>query len=585
VDKRVSYIFFSKNMSSLINSLFVILIINSIAKINSQTLGPFEPCYFIGCICEYKCYNMQNDCSFLDFEAYISCDGNGSTQFPKRLYISQAHKVANLTIRNFSFKKIPDYSFNMMRIKYLFLLNNSIETLTTNAFRTFPNSSTFLGDGFNAIFNIVIKDQTLKYIESNALYKNFLNSLDFSDCGLTSSRLEVLFVNKFDLGSIYIFKLERNEISYLKNEWFGFPNIEEIHLKSNMITELPEYIFSRPNLRFIDLSYNSINDISKIVNRKSLSYQLKSINLAGNFIKSLEKLPIYQTYFSLTDIDLSENMLQSFTENDFRRLNGLSSDIRSLSLANNKISYIYENINFTNLMDLNLKGNFLSDTPKLVNLKLLARLDISSQRNDSLKTVKNYAFERKISGIDFTIRFHIDLDSNKIRSFDNKAFCSRYSMDPLVITSLKLTFNSMKNMNKCLLTQIKNSDWNPKRIQIIVNEPSLTDIASGASYGDICNCDFVLFADKLGIEIRGVCAEFNISRCPITIVTQLEVDNCLLNKDFRCDESNYTFQSSFFSTSSLGLTNSVYSHAKKTRPIHSFVLIGFVFFLFLLATI
>ena len=177
-----------------------------------------ETCTFIGCKCETKCLNLEETCSMYEIVENIECDGGANTlEFPSRNNIYDNDKIYNFTIKNYNFKQIPDFIFNNLIIKNLFLINNGLEIICDNAFKGFRNST-----NQNTINNIIFRENNIKKIEPIALYKNFLDSIDFSECKLTDERMDDLFSRIEPLNSIYEIKFDNNQISYINRTWIKY---------------------------------------------------------------------------------------------------------------------------------------------------------------------------------------------------------------------------------------------------------------------------------------------------------------------------------------------------------------------------
>jgi Leucine-rich repeat (LRR) protein len=131
------------------------------------------------------------------------------------------------------------------------LINNGLETISDNAFKGFRNST-----NENTINNIIFREKNLKRIETVAFYKNFLDSMDFSECNLTDERMNDLFYGLESVNSIQEIKFENNQISYINRTWLKYVNIKKVFFGSNRITELNQYLFWYENLNTLDLSFN-----------------------------------------------------------------------------------------------------------------------------------------------------------------------------------------------------------------------------------------------------------------------------------------------------------------------------------------
>lgn len=244
---------------------------------------------------------------------------------------------------------------------------------------------------------------------------------------------------------------------------------------------------------------------------------------------------------------------------------------------------IYDEIKFKNLDELIISGNQFSKIPKITYLIRLSYLDMSNQK--LLRSIEDFAFERvDTSFTDFAIGLRINLDSNNIEDFGSKTFCSRYTNESIVVTKIVLTYESMKNMNPCLLTQIQNVYYQPKPIQFVINDPKLDDSSSAdyLLYPDVCNCKMIQFAHKLNIEILGVCSKFDINTCSISGNTQGDIERCLSRPEFLCGKAQMssTSQSVFTNTEN---TNTIENKSGLVKAQLNYIFIlYFIFSLFLI---
>ena len=133
-----------------------------------------------------------------------------------------------------------------------------------------------------------------------------------------------------------------------------------------------------------------------------------------------------------------------------------------------------------------MNNNYMTQSPNIISLYKLQILDLANQ-NKNLVAIQDFAFERnKIPANPL----NLNMESNDIIQFGNKAFCSRtYNVSE--ITQLGFSFNTIKNMSKCLFKQV-NSLISTK---IILRVGQTNDV----SYKDVCNCDMKAYLSNLNI--------------------------------------------------------------------------------------
>ena len=258
-----------------------------------------------------------------------------------------------------------------------------------------------------------------------------------------------------------------------------------------------------------------MDDLSDaLVALEPLRNGLKELKLNGNNIENLVNFPEFTT---LEIIDLSNNRLKTITDHSFAQLTSLS----HLYLSDNRLDSVDETSfdNNTNLAVLLLGSNYLKTVPSIRNLLKLKIIDVSNQ-NNQLKNIHGYAFERNSRPIN---PMNVNLGSNDIDTFDRRSFCSRNS-NATEILALDVSFESMKNFNKCLLKQLT-SHISPK-IVLRIGLP----IENVKNYTSVCTCPLRMYAAKLNVEVSGACDLSIQDKCE----TKHAKFNECLHVDFAC---------------------------------------------------
>ena len=456
---------------------------------------------FDGCECtkNYKIKSVDINC---DFRLYGS-----RAHFPKRLqelsaFISPKSAQINVfLINNCNFETIPDDVFAHLSIQNLILANNGLKKLTTNAFRK-----------IGGLKRLILLEKNLNTIEEDSFQplRNELTELHLFDLNFQDNNQINQFLLNQDLLKLKILKnlkLVNMKLKEFKLEWLPLiRNISYLALNSNQIERFDAGFFkSLPNLISLELSNNSITDLTSLLMAlEPIRSSLKELKLDENSIRNIYRFP---SFHNLELLDLSHNQLKEIPNFAFQNLKNL----KFLYLENNRLRSLSSNFfsNSTeNLLTLSLKNNLFSSVPSILNFPRLQILDLTDQ-NGHLSELPDYAFERyrKQDVIDNTYSLSINLESNNIRKFANKTFCSRFT-NTSEIHGIMLSYKTMKNFNFCMLTQLKSHIVS--RISFKV-QPSLENL--NANYSDVCKCELKLFAAMHNIDLTGVCTIFNTPPC------------------------------------------------------------------------
>ena len=154
-----------------------------------------------------------------------------------------------------------------------------------------------------------------------------------------------------------------------------------------------------------------------------------------------------------------------------------------------------------------------------MNLSKLQVLDLSNQ-NGYLNYISDYALERKIKSFN---SLDIRLEFNSIQYFGNRVLCSRYG-NVTDIYYINLSYNSFKNLNKCILSTLKALSYSKIFFKIHQNEFKKV-------MKEPCDCETKTFAEYFSIDLSGVC-KYGVEKCD---TTNYDDSHCANRKEFECN--------------------------------------------------
>lgn len=477
--------------------LLILIILNA-----PNSIQNIEDCLFEECKCSQNYPDNSYD---------ITCSGSKLYNFPQRANDSSnfTQRWINLFfITKFSFKVIPDDAFTGLKIKNLIIGDNKLETLSENAFR-----------GIESLSMLRLIEKRLNKIESNSFkwLNQTLKEIGFIGTSLNTTGMDDLFKELKLLERLNTFKLNNVNLNIFKTEWMSIlSNITYLSLASNGLKELDVLLFNlSSNLISVDLSHNNFSRLDQLfLAFKPIETKLKEIKLSGNFIETIPKL---DNFTSLEHFDLSNNLVRIIPDLIFSN----QAKLNYLNLASNNLSYLPEDSfsKCVNLITLKLHGNKLYKIPDIVNLSKLQVLDLSNQ-NGYLNYISDYALERKIKSFN---SLDIRLEFNSIQYFGNRVLCSRYG-NVTDIYYINLSYNSFKNLNKCILSTLKALSYSKIFFKIHQNEFKKV-------MKEPCDCETKTFAEYFSIDLSGVC-KYGVEKCD---TTNYDDSHCANRKEFECN--------------------------------------------------
>ena len=221
-------------------------------------------------------------------------------------------------------------------------------------------------------------------------------------------------------------KLDNNQIRELS----VISNLKELYISgmgfSSNNSDNIEFINSFTDLTYLDISNNGFNDISSL----SLT-NLKYLNISSNEINDISIINQDDKYAHLHTLVANYNLLD---DNDVTTIKTRTS-IKALGLAGNKITKIGDLKYLTNLEELSISSNYITDSnlTGLENLSNLKTLNAGFIGISNLNKIKNLANIESldISGnnieniediTNLTNLMYLDVSANKISSISDETY-------------------------------------------------------------------------------------------------------------------------------------------------------------------
>ncbi|XP_026229488.1 LRR and PCC domain-containing protein [Anabas testudineus] len=299
---------------------------------------------------------------------------------------------------------------------------------------------------------LVFLNNVLRSIHAQA----FVNLTQLQELEISGNpMLDHLFPGTFSKqGNLTKLQLNFNKFpTVLPGMFDSLKKLETLEMKSNVISHLPAFLFlNLHNLRVLDLSQNKIEDVKRetfygLANLEILKLnnnaignlthvvfhnisQLLELHLEWNKITQLDH-EVFSALTKLKVLNLRGNLLTTFSDKVF----GFeASNLKELNLKDNRLTELSSLGRLTSLSDLILSSNRLSNLPEDIfrNITLLENLDLSENHFTSLpETIFSKLF--RITSL--------HLNKNNISKVDAKLF-----EDQNLIQQLYLSDNQLETL-------------------------------------------------------------------------------------------------------------------------------------------
>jgi insulin-like growth factor-binding protein complex acid labile subunit len=435
----------------------------------------------------------QNQIQTIEEDAFLGLENlkeirmdSNVLKFVRNSTFSHLKSLSVMKLENNEIKFIEKFSFDSMKstLLTLDLYSNRIQSIQKE---TFSNLSklTILNLSENEIDEIESYSfgSSLKSLERLNLSFNklqlikadyFVNLSSLTHLDISNNRILRIDNNSFkqNLNKLNVLIVKNNYLdNYEKENFKGLENLESLELRSNHIRFLSmDCLENIGKLASLYLAHNKLKTIeaktfgkNKYISHLDLNYNelsslkeqaffnlalLKELYLCGNSFTSIQQLKLnVELFANLKFIDLSENLIEFLTENDFN----FGLNLNYINLNGNRIKFInnrtfinmpfMETIKISNLFTDSIDFKLFSNNPKLIEIDM-SHNNINVQMNDVNKLLKNF----RVINLE-NVRFisnHISIDrfiTNKLITeinFSQNNLSHNYSMFDLLTKLEKL---------------------------------------------------------------------------------------------------------------------------------------------------
>ncbi|RNA07171.1 insulin-like growth factor-binding complex acid labile subunit [Brachionus plicatilis] len=433
-----------------------------------------DECFFDGCRC------VKN----IDYSYDIICVNQNNSLFPKRLKSNITRTINTFLLKQYLFTEIPDGTFQGLAIRHLIIGENRLKKIGPDTFR-----------GIKSLSLLKIIEKNFETIDLGAFdpISYYLSELGIWQINYQSHKIDEFFAELKKLKSLKTLSLMGYGLKQFKPEWTTiFESIVHLNLASNEMKSIgPDIFKSCKHIESINLNNNFMSNLSSIFRAlEPVKSKLRELKLASNQISQLKD---FSAFARLEALDLSNNQIKKIPTGLLKGLDKLNSLYLSSNLIRSLPDSLFSSVPALSI--LMLDNNYLSTVPSVRTLSNLKILDLSNQ-NGNLKELEDFLFERANS----TCCLYLNLDANRIEKYGKKTFCSRDS-GLSEIRKLDLSYQSMANMDHCLLSQLRSDMAN--KIEFYVTMESEISKESTVS----CNCELKSFLKSLKIGFIGPCSD------------------------------------------------------------------------------
>jgi Leucine-rich repeat (LRR) protein len=367
-------------------------------------------------------------------------------QFSKNNHSKNFYLIA-ITKKNY--KKVPDFSFQALKIEYLYLQNNRIELVESRAFYNVPGLR-YLDLSVNEIANIELNylaELEVLDLKGNKIAKvndsMFMNLTRLKYLNLHYNSIEEIEKNAFGRNSdLRFLDLSSNKLKSLSFD-LNLSKLVSFNLNENEIGSLSNRVFS--NLISLKIFKFEKNELVKLgPNELDSLKQLRLLSLDNNILETVDLDGMAFVLTSLKTLSLSQNNFK--TIDLFNSSDGICASENKLEVLDLNSNKIVEINRFTfscfgtlTLLDLsNQIMNNLSSSEIFYGLRNLERLELN---NNSIVRIYSNTFQY------LGMLSYLDLSSNELLYLDSDAFRGLENLTTLVLTDNylnKLTSNLFK---------------------------------------------------------------------------------------------------------------------------------------------
>ncbi|XP_053385183.1 uncharacterized protein LOC123535929 [Mercenaria mercenaria] len=490
---------------------------------------------------------------------------NNDFRFLHKYPFQNLASLTDLYLGNNEIQYLPDEAFDgCTSLNNLFLDDNNIAQLKKNHFMGVP-----LTGSFTATNNDIgwIEDGTFAHISA-------MTNLDLSDNKLTTLPAGGDFE---DLTVTESIDLSNNRINVLRTECFKNLFVgQTLSLSGNQITEIESYAFNGVQITDLSLAGNplrqlnsySFNDVqvSNNVDMQSMSFtkiptrtfndvSARTIDMGPGIISDIEEEAF--TNFTVTDLDLSGNALNTLTKSIF---GGISSVSEDLFLNSNNITGIsFDAFDNGDLYNLYMHENKFTLFPQVIQTQPFNIINLHNNEITELPTgylsdqtsltelyLGNNQLEYMEAGVfdDLTAMRILSLSSNNLQTLPEGLLDAMSGLEELYLSDNSMThLHSLMDKTSLRTVDISNNNLETIESSAFTGLTSLESINLGNNPLE-CSCQLVQTMDDIASVVTLATCEQNTLANGVTFAaSDLELTNYYLNVNattFQCSGENVT---------------------------------------------
>ncbi|WP_298750421.1 COR domain-containing protein [uncultured Arcobacter sp.] len=282
-------------------------------------------------------------------------------------------KLDSLDISHNNLSTLPAEIGNLSELNMLDLSNNNIVSL--------PAEIRYL----HKLRILTINSNKLSNLPQEISKISMLNTLQ-----LNNNELRELIPELTNLKKLTTLEINENQFTIFPSEIFQFEQLDRLEISKNQLTTFNIEKGQLPNLSFLNISENKLAEIPKeieyLTKLQYLYANNNQIDAISSEIKSLKKLALielrHNEFIKFPEELLKVTSLKSIFLG-FNHLTEISRDIvllknlRALDLEHNYISFIPDNIDYINVIDLN--NNKLKEIPSTLFNKIKLKEEVTEQ--------------------------------------------------------------------------------------------------------------------------------------------------------------------------------------------------------------
>ena len=327
---------------------------------------------------------------------YFGCEGFAKVfGYSKNIKHLTRLSISNNIITIKAAESIATFMYQNSKLEELDLSNNFMQTAA--AIKIFKHVVNMFSLRKMHIHNNMITDQAAEYIAMFLSQNTKLEDLDISCNNLQrDGAIKILLSIKSNL-TLRKLNISQNLITdeavkYIEDVMSGCKRLEELNMCCiNIKVPIPFTNLNIKSLVKFDFSHNNIDEqtaneillfLSCCVNLQILDLSYTNLQSAGG-IRILSKLDVY----GLTKFNISGNGLTKHTANNVATVLSKNGELEELDLSYNNLQEfgtinILDSINISNLRNLNISNNHITDNLNLIadiltHASKLVQLDLS----------------------------------------------------------------------------------------------------------------------------------------------------------------------------------------------------------------